>query len=882
MSVKRLFRKKKKGDENEKDSDTMSSDGEKIFQSKVFGLSIKTLAKTLPSKKKNIPSIITQLVGTIEELYIRKQGLFLNSGNKNLIKEKVVELNKKGTINTLSVKDPYTLTTLLKLVLQNLKEPLLTFKLYDQFIKSNDVDTIIKTVKILPQVNLSVLVYIMKFFRNVSLESKFNKMKPNTLASIITPILLRAKKKKRKSHPNALSVIEKMIFYYDKIFLIFEFGDENPKLEDSFSDLISYTTATDPFVNFLDNLDDKVSNFNEGDVVQLTASEIISMSVMKLLKLNLPKKEELMPQIEVSKNNEKNEQKKNNEKNEQKNNTKPSKNSKKNKKSKKKNKKTKKKSKGKQSKKTIQTIGIGDSDTSDGSEEEREIRKKNVRKVRFNLFVECFGDDDEKQEKRKNLLMKRNEEQPEFKEFDKQRKAEEKRYQELMEELKKKEKKEKEEKRKDKKKKDKKKKKGKKSKKSSKKNNDSSDSSNSSSHEDQPQENKKVVKKKVRFAPNIVIFGGEQDLGNDSDEQIKNKDFESLRKLHNQNEFKTLEDEKNNNNNSNTDSNSNNKGKGVERENDQEMEMENKKTEKNEIIEDDPDEQNFDIGMEVSFDDLMNELDFLNDGKTGNENDDEKEEEEEDDDDDDDDEKTGKKMIEKEPIYKIQIETINVELNEEEKFRINLINQILESFNQYKSFKQNFQNLLITEIFKKKINTNEKNDKSYWYGSLLDAGLGLNYQKIILLLRILITEVVVFSKEFQQMNNGQKPLNVKDWNPVLDQIEQIGEFKELLPKISAKYIANIWKWSKNRNKILALTGKWKKEKLELSDPLTLIRKKMQLIKSSLTKVTQIENEIEEISKNVEQDEIEKIKKQVFKKKKFVYDKQRKKISFTMI
>ncbi|KAJ6227982.1 rho gtpase-activating protein 68f [Anaeramoeba flamelloides] len=881
MSVKRLFRKKKKGDENEKDSDTISSDGEKKIQSKVFGLSIKTLAKNLPSKKKNIPLIITQLVGTIEELYIRKQGLFLNSGNKNLIKEKVIELNQRGTINTLSIKDPHTLTTLLKLVLQNLKEPLLTFKLYDQFIKSNDVDTIIKTVKILPQVNLSVLVYIMKFFRNVSLESKFNKMKPNTLASIITPILLRAKKKKRKSHPNAFSVIEKMIFYYDKIFLIFEFGDENPKLEDSFSDLISYTTATDPFVNFLDNLDDKVSNFNEADVVQLTASEIISMSVMKLLKLNLPKKEELMPQIEVSKNNEKNEQKKKNEKNEQKNIIKPPKNSKKNKKTKKKNKKNKnKKSKGKQSKKTIQTIGIGNSDTSDDSEEEREIRRKEVKKVRFNFFVECFGEDDEKQEKRKNLLMKRNEEQPEFKEFDKQRKAEEKRYQELMEELKKKEKKEKEEKRKDKKKNDKKKKKGKKIKKSSKKNNESSDSSNSSSQEDQINENKKVVKKQVRFAPNIVIFGGEQDLGNKSDEQIKNKDFESLRKLHNQNEFKTLEDENNKNNNSSSGSNNNNNNN-----NNKEMEMEIKiekekekgKENKNEIIEDDPDNQNFDIGMEVSFDELMNELDFLNDEKTVNENEDEKEEEEE-----EGEENTEKKMIEKEPIYKIQIETINVELNEEEKFRINLINQILESFNQYKSFKQNFQNLLITEIFKKKINTNEKNGSSYWYGSLLDAGLGLNYQKIILLLRILITEVVVFSKEFQQMNNGQKPLNVKDWNPVLDQIEQIGEFKELLPKISAKYIANIWKWSKNRNKILALTENWKKEKLELSDPLSLIRKKMQLIKSSLTKVTQLENEIEEISKKIDQDEIEKIKKQVFQKKKFVYDKQRKKISFTMI
>ncbi|KAJ3448883.1 rho gtpase-activating protein [Anaeramoeba flamelloides] len=189
--ISSFFRKKKK---NKNSKDYIQPLGDypdfQQFQGKIFQISIQKLASTYATSRKNIPLIIKQLIDMIEESYIRKKGLFNTPKNFELLNEKVLLLNENGALNTLSIRDPNVLTSLLKLIFYYLPDPLLTSKLIEKWTAAEDVETISKIIEILPEVNQFVLAYLMRFLKRVSLESKFNKLNSNSLAEIFAPLII--------------------------------------------------------------------------------------------------------------------------------------------------------------------------------------------------------------------------------------------------------------------------------------------------------------------------------------------------------------------------------------------------------------------------------------------------------------------------------------------------------------------------------------------------------------------------------------------------------------------------------------------------------------------------------------------------------------------
>jgi len=85
---------------------------------------------------------------------------------------------------------------ILKLYLRELPEPLLTFPLYDDYLKiadqaDDDINDLKKLLNKLPTINLRVLAHIMQFLYKVNQNCEVNKMNAANIATTIGPNLLR-------------------------------------------------------------------------------------------------------------------------------------------------------------------------------------------------------------------------------------------------------------------------------------------------------------------------------------------------------------------------------------------------------------------------------------------------------------------------------------------------------------------------------------------------------------------------------------------------------------------------------------------------------------------------------------------------------------------
>ncbi|KCV71241.1 hypothetical protein H696_02191 [Fonticula alba] len=94
---------------------------------------------------------------------------------------------------------PHDVTSLLKLYLRELPEPLFTFELYDCFMAANEIsdvptrlDCLRKIITYLPPGNYTLILFLIKFLRIVALLEDSNKMGPNNLSAVFAPNLLRS------------------------------------------------------------------------------------------------------------------------------------------------------------------------------------------------------------------------------------------------------------------------------------------------------------------------------------------------------------------------------------------------------------------------------------------------------------------------------------------------------------------------------------------------------------------------------------------------------------------------------------------------------------------------------------------------------------------
>lgn len=140
-------------------------------------------------------------VCTLHELGLNEEGLFRIAGGTSKVRRMKLSLDA-GLFNVplpRDYRDMHVVASVLKSYLRELPEPLLTYRLYENFIAASRQPTeqmrlnaLWETIHFLPKANFQNLRYIIKFLSALTQNQSTNKMTPSNLAIVIAPNLLWA------------------------------------------------------------------------------------------------------------------------------------------------------------------------------------------------------------------------------------------------------------------------------------------------------------------------------------------------------------------------------------------------------------------------------------------------------------------------------------------------------------------------------------------------------------------------------------------------------------------------------------------------------------------------------------------------------------------
>jgi len=154
----------------------------------------------LTKKLKNLFNSFSFLKYSIEFLNdaIHVEGIFRRNGTASRLKE--LKKQVEDGVYNFDKFAIFDVTSLLKQFFRELPESLLTFALYSNFIQAVKLDTtksklesILNLCLQLPELNLSVLIYLMNFLKRVTIQESQNKMNSFNLAVCFAPNIIYTK-----------------------------------------------------------------------------------------------------------------------------------------------------------------------------------------------------------------------------------------------------------------------------------------------------------------------------------------------------------------------------------------------------------------------------------------------------------------------------------------------------------------------------------------------------------------------------------------------------------------------------------------------------------------------------------------------------------------
>lgn len=167
-----------------------------------------------------------------------EEGLFRITGSASKIKKLKSAFNAGFADMSEFEKDPHTVASVLKLYLRELPEPLMTFALYEEWMKAASVpdasarlQALWQVVNSLPQANHDNLRYVVKFLARLVGHREQNKMSSQNIAIVIAPNLVWPKEENQSLHMGVnmgianmhSSIVDTLVNYADWFFP----GDED-------------------------------------------------------------------------------------------------------------------------------------------------------------------------------------------------------------------------------------------------------------------------------------------------------------------------------------------------------------------------------------------------------------------------------------------------------------------------------------------------------------------------------------------------------------------------------------------------------------------------------------------------------------------------------
>ncbi|XP_026741081.1 unconventional myosin-IXa-like isoform X3 [Trichoplusia ni] len=170
-----------------------------VTRGKVFGVPL----GDLPTGDTNIPIVVDRLITTIEMTGLYTEGLYRKSGLSSKVRElrRLLDESPLEGVERLELYAVHVRASVLKTFFRELPEPLLTFDLYDDFIRAAQitdpqerVSTIFTILRKLPKPNFDLVERLIFHLARVALGENHNRMGPNALAIVFAPCILRTHK----------------------------------------------------------------------------------------------------------------------------------------------------------------------------------------------------------------------------------------------------------------------------------------------------------------------------------------------------------------------------------------------------------------------------------------------------------------------------------------------------------------------------------------------------------------------------------------------------------------------------------------------------------------------------------------------------------------
>ncbi|XP_017062630.2 uncharacterized protein LOC108102333 isoform X2 [Drosophila eugracilis] len=192
-----------------------------------------------------VPMFVNNCIEFLEENGLEQVGLFRVSPSKKRVKQLREELDKDNHFRISVDTCPHDVATLLKEFLRDLPEPLLCYRLYSTFLRTQRIrnrrlqlEALSHIIRLLPIPHRDTLYVLLAFLAKVAAHSDNvcsvdgsyvmggNKMDCNNLATVFAPNILRgtlvtlSRDKEQENMSDSINVVRTLINHYEEIFTI--------------------------------------------------------------------------------------------------------------------------------------------------------------------------------------------------------------------------------------------------------------------------------------------------------------------------------------------------------------------------------------------------------------------------------------------------------------------------------------------------------------------------------------------------------------------------------------------------------------------------------------------------------------------------------------
>lgn len=161
---------------------------------KVFGVPLLDHLRAT-GREGGIPLLVERCVDFIRQHGMDQEGIFRLSGDAETVASLRHSFDRGQDVTFSPDEDVNAVTGVLKLYLREMPDPLMTYELYDAFIRTNheDVAAVKALIDTLPAEHHYLMSYLFRFFAEVSAMASVNKMASQNVAIVIGPNILKAR-----------------------------------------------------------------------------------------------------------------------------------------------------------------------------------------------------------------------------------------------------------------------------------------------------------------------------------------------------------------------------------------------------------------------------------------------------------------------------------------------------------------------------------------------------------------------------------------------------------------------------------------------------------------------------------------------------------------